>query len=57
MSNQENIRLVVGYDAREAVAYHVFVQSVIEHATIPVSFHPPVGTRTAILSGASCRWQ
>ncbi|MCF7968853.1 MAG: glycosyltransferase [Methylococcaceae bacterium] len=40
MSNQENVRLVVGYDAREAVAYHVFVQSVIEHATIPVSFHP-----------------
>lgn len=40
MSDQESVRLVVGYDPREAVAYHVFVQSVIEHATIPVCFHP-----------------
>lgn len=34
------VRLYVGYDPREAVAYHVFCQSVIEHASVPVSFHP-----------------
>jgi len=40
MKMQETIRLVVGYDPREAVAYHVFCQSVIEHATVPVMFMP-----------------
>ncbi len=40
MKGQENVRLVVGYDPREAVAYHVFTQSVIEHATLPVMFVP-----------------
>ncbi len=40
MNGQDTVRLVVGYDAREAVAYHVFVQSVMEHATVPVSVHP-----------------
>lgn len=30
----------VGYDPREAIAYHVFCQSVIEHASLPVSFTP-----------------
>ena len=32
------IRLVVGFDQREAVAYHVFVQSVIEKSSKPISF-------------------
>lgn len=36
----EQIRLVVGFDQREAVAYHVFCQSVLEKATRPVSFLP-----------------
>lgn len=34
------IRIVVGFDQREAVAYHVFCQSVIEKASQPVSFTP-----------------
>ena len=34
------IDLVVGFDQKEAVAYHTFVQSVIENASIPVRFMP-----------------
>ena len=34
------IDLVIGFDQREAVAYHTFVQSVIETASIPVRFLP-----------------
>ena len=36
----ELIRLVVGFDQREAIAYHVFVQSVIQNSNNPVSFYP-----------------
>ena len=36
----ELIRLVVGFDQREAIAYHVFVQSVIHNSNNPVSFFP-----------------
>lgn len=32
--------LYVGYDPRESAVYHVFCQSVIEHASGPVSFSP-----------------
>lgn len=34
------IPLFVGYDPREAAAYHVFCQSVLEHASVPVQFIP-----------------
>jgi len=34
------IRIFVGYDEREAVAYHAFCQSVIERASEPVQFIP-----------------
>jgi hypothetical protein len=34
------IRLFVGYDPREARAYHVFCQSVIETSSVPVQFIP-----------------
>lgn len=34
------IRLFVGYDPREAVAYHTFCQSVLEKASLPVAFTP-----------------
>jgi hypothetical protein len=37
---QSTIPLYVGFDPREAAAYHVFCQSVIERASVPVSFHP-----------------
>lgn len=34
------IRLFVGFDQREAVAYHVFCQSVIDSTSVPVSITP-----------------
>lgn len=34
------IRLFVGFDDREAVAYHVFCQSVLTRASAPVGFFP-----------------
>jgi len=36
------IPIVVGFDPREAVAYHTFCQSVLEKATVPVAFVPLV---------------
>lgn len=34
------INLIVGFDQREAVAYHVFCQTIIDRATMPVQFLP-----------------
>ena len=34
------IPIYVGFDQREACVFHVFNQSLIEHATQPVSIHP-----------------
>lgn len=34
------IDLVVGFDAREAIAYHVFCQSVLQRTSLPVRFLP-----------------
>jgi hypothetical protein len=34
------IRIFAGYDAREAVGYHVFCSSVIRNSTDPVAIHP-----------------
>ena len=34
------IRFVVGFDQREAVAYHVFCQSAVERCSVPASFLP-----------------
>jgi hypothetical protein len=36
------IRITIGYDEREAVAYHTFCQSILEKATAPLSFTPLV---------------
>ena len=36
----EKINIVVGFDQREAIAYHVFTQSILEKASLPVTFHP-----------------
>lgn len=36
----ERARLVVGFDQKEAIVYHVFCQSVLEKATLPVEFIP-----------------
>lgn len=34
------LRIFIGYDAREVVAYHVCVNSIIRHATVPLAFTP-----------------
>jgi hypothetical protein len=34
------ISMVVGFDQREAIAYHVFCQSVLEKCSLPVQFLP-----------------
>ena len=34
------IDIVVGFDQREAVAYHAFTQSVIEKSSNPIRFLP-----------------
>ena len=36
----ERVNLVVGFDQREAIAYHVFCQSVLDKSTLPVQFLP-----------------
>lgn len=36
----EKINIVIGFDQRESVAFHTFVQSIIEKASIPVSIIP-----------------
>jgi hypothetical protein len=34
------IDIFIGYDEREALAYHVCCDSIIQHASCPVNFHP-----------------
>ena len=34
------ITIVVGFDQREAIAYHTFCQSILEKTTIPIQFVP-----------------
>jgi lipopolysaccharide biosynthesis glycosyltransferase len=36
----ETINMIVGFDQREAIAYHTFTQSIIEKSSVPVSFAP-----------------
>lgn len=36
----EHVRIFIGYDPREAVAYHACCQSIIDTSSVPVSFHP-----------------
>ncbi len=38
--SRKTIDLVVGFDQREAVAFHTFCQSVLEKASLPVRFLP-----------------
>jgi len=38
----EPIKLVIGFDQRESIAYHTFCQSIIKHASTPVIFIPLV---------------
>lgn len=36
----ETVKIVVGFDQRESIAYHTFTQSIIEKSSLPVSFVP-----------------
>jgi hypothetical protein len=36
----EKINVVVGFDQKEAIAFHTFTQSVIEKSSLPISFIP-----------------
>ena len=36
----EIIKIVVGFDQREAIAFHTFTQSVIEKSSLPIAFIP-----------------
>lgn len=36
----ETARVFIGYDPREAIAYHVMSNSIIRHSTMPVALHP-----------------
>lgn len=56
------IRLFSGYDRREAIGFHVFAASALEHATAPVSITPldskgmPVGTNEFTYSRFLVPW-
>jgi hypothetical protein len=57
-----SVRLFSGYDRREAVGFHVFVASVMERASVPVSITPldskgmPVGTNEFTYSRFLVPW-
>ena len=34
------LKIFIGYDNRERIAYHVLSQSIIENSSIPVSINP-----------------
>ena len=36
----ETARVFIGYDAREAIAYHTMANSIIRHSSMPVSLNP-----------------
>ncbi len=40
MNKIVKIPIIVGFDQREAISYHVFCQSVLEKSTLPIQFTP-----------------
>ena len=40
MPEKKNVKIYIGFDQRESVAYHTFVQSLIDHASIPLDITP-----------------
>ena len=40
MSDNKKVKIYIGFDQREAIAYHAFVQSLIDHASIPLDITP-----------------
>lgn len=47
----ETVPLYAGFDQREAACFHTFTQSVIERASVPVSFHPLHGPMLSHFDG------
>ena len=45
------IRIFTGADKREAVGLHVFMQSVLEKSSLPVSFTPIMENFSALVGG------
>ncbi len=37
---QETVRIFIGFDSKEIVAYHVLVQSILENSSLPLEFSP-----------------
>jgi hypothetical protein len=35
----EPINIIVGFDQREAIAYHTFTQSIIEKSSVPIFYN------------------
>ena len=62
MATSEPVRLFTGYDRREAIGFHVFAHSVLEHASRPVSITPldargmPQGTNAFTYSRFLVPW-
>ena len=40
MSENQKVKIYIGFDQRESVAYHTFVQSLIDKASIPLQITP-----------------
>ena len=40
MPENRNVKIYIGFDQRESIAYHAFVQSLIDHASIPLDITP-----------------
>jgi len=40
MSENKKVKIYIGFDQRESVAYHTFVQSLIDNASIPLEITP-----------------
>jgi len=40
MSENQKVKIYIGFDQRESVAYHAFVQSLIDHASITLDITP-----------------
>jgi len=40
MSENKKVKIYIGFDQKEAVVYHTFVQSLIENASIPLDITP-----------------
>ena len=40
MSENKKVKIFIGFDQRESIAYHAFVQSLIDHASIPLDITP-----------------